>query len=285
MFKIGDFSRLAQVSTRMLRHYDQLGLLKPSQTDEWTGYRYYTIDQLPRLHRLIALKEMGFSLEQVAGLLEQDEVPVEQLRGMLRLRQAELEREIREGQFRLAEVESRLQQIELAGQPSPYEIVVKSIDPQPVASVRQLVPHVAEMDFFCESLYASLYQELRRLRIRPVGPEITIYHAEEYRETDLDVEAAVVVGEGDIGPAGAGASLEFRTAPGADLAAALIYEGPFAEIVPAVLELLRWVGTHQHAPAGSLRELHLSGPAHVDGKPVESAVVELQLPIAPIHRD
>ncbi len=285
MFKIGDFSRLAQVSTRMLRHYDQLGLLKPSQTDEWTGYRYYTIDQLPRLHRLIALKELGFSLEQVASLLEKDELPAEQLRGMLRLRQAELERAIREDQFRLAEVESRLRQIEQAGRPSPYEIVVKSIEPQSVASICQTVPHVAEMDYYCRTMYALLYDELRRLRVRPAGPEITIYHAEEYKETDLEIETALVVDELRSPLSPGEPEVGFRTVPGADLAAALIYEGPFAEILPAILELLRWIGTHNHTPAGPLRELHLSGPAHVDDRPVDSAVVELQVPIAPIHRN
>ncbi len=108
MFKIGDFSKLAQVSTRMLRHYDQLGLLTPGQVDQWTGYRYYTIDQLPRLHRLIALKELGFSLEQVSQLLQSGELSTEQMRGMLRLRQMELQRERAENQRRLVEVEARL---------------------------------------------------------------------------------------------------------------------------------------------------------------------------------
>ncbi|MEZ4516615.1 MAG: helix-turn-helix domain-containing protein [Chloroflexota bacterium] len=112
MFKIGDFSRLAQVSTRMLRHYDQIGLLKPSHTDKWTGYRYYTIDQLPRLHRIIALKELGFSLEQVATLLQDEDLSTGEMRGMLRLRQSELQHEIAAGQQRLIDIEARLHQIE-----------------------------------------------------------------------------------------------------------------------------------------------------------------------------
>ena len=100
----------------MLRHYDQMGLLKPSQTDEWTGYRYYTIEQLARLHRIIALKGLGFSLEQVADLLNRGEtVPALELRGMLKLRQAEITRELQEKQSQLASVETRLQQIEQEG--------------------------------------------------------------------------------------------------------------------------------------------------------------------------
>jgi DNA-binding transcriptional MerR regulator len=72
MFKIGEFSRLSRVSVRMLRHYDQLGLLTPSQTDPFTGYRYYSAQQLPRLNRIIALRDLGFSLEQIAGMLDEE---------------------------------------------------------------------------------------------------------------------------------------------------------------------------------------------------------------------
>ncbi len=181
MFKIGDFSRLAQVSTRMLRHYDQIDLLKPSHTDEWTGYRYYTIDQLPRLHRIIALKELGFSLEQVAALLRDEDLSPDQLRGMLRLRQVELQQEIAAGQQRLVDIEARLQQIEQAGQPPAYEVVVKSLAAQSIASVRQIVPAIWEMDYYCRTMYEHLYERLGELRIKPSEPEITIYHTEEYR--------------------------------------------------------------------------------------------------------
>jgi len=84
MFKIGDFSRLGQVSTRMLRHYDQLGLLKPKHTDKFSGYRYYTIDQLGDLNRIIALKELGLSLEQIAQIMgEAKPLNADKLRGML----------------------------------------------------------------------------------------------------------------------------------------------------------------------------------------------------------
>ena len=63
MFRIGDFSKLGWVSTPLLRYYDQLNLLKPSQTDKWTGYRYNAMEQLTRLRRIIALKELGLSLD------------------------------------------------------------------------------------------------------------------------------------------------------------------------------------------------------------------------------
>src|SRR5512135_1263810 len=102
MLKIGEFSRLSRVSVRMLRHYDQLGLLKPSQVDPLTNYRYYSAGQLPRLNRILALQELGFSLEQIGELLNEN-VPAEQLRGMLRLKRAEVEQGIQAEQARLAQ--------------------------------------------------------------------------------------------------------------------------------------------------------------------------------------
>ena len=104
---------------------------------------------------------------------------------------------------------------------------------------------------------------------------------------ELDVETAVVVDETLVLQPPVDArddAIDFHTIPGTELAAALIYEGRYADIQPAILELLRWVGTHQHTPVGPLRELHLSGPAHVNGLPVESAIVELQLPIARMNQ-
>src|SRR5215831_18698381 len=134
MIRIGDFSRLARVSVVTLRHYDDLGLLKPARVDPETGYRYYTPDQLPRLNRILALKELGFSLEQVARL-SSAELPAAQIRGMLVLQRAQLEQQVREQRARLAAVEARLQDIECEGAPPAFDIVVRPVEPQLVASI------------------------------------------------------------------------------------------------------------------------------------------------------
>src|SRR5262245_27655982 len=101
MFKIGEFSQMCRVSVRMLRHYDQLGLLKPSRTDSFTNYRYYSADQLPRLNRILALRDLGFSLEQIRNMLD-EELPAEQLMGMLKLKRAEIEQQMQVEQLRMA---------------------------------------------------------------------------------------------------------------------------------------------------------------------------------------
>jgi DNA-binding transcriptional MerR regulator len=93
MVKIGYFSRLSQVPKKTLRYYDQIGLLKPAYVDEFTGYRYYNISQLSRLNRILALKDLGLSLEQIGRILT-GELTAAELRGMLILRQSQLQEEV-----------------------------------------------------------------------------------------------------------------------------------------------------------------------------------------------
>src|SRR6202035_3307485 len=132
MLNIGEFARLGQVSPRMLRHYDQLGLLRTERVDDETGYRSYAVHQLERLHRLLALRDLGFKLEQIGDLLAK-EPSVEQLHGMLRLRRAELEQTVTEEHDRLRRVEAHLRAIEGSKTVSPQDVVVKQTQPLRVA--------------------------------------------------------------------------------------------------------------------------------------------------------
>jgi DNA-binding transcriptional MerR regulator len=120
MIKIGYFSRLSQVPVKTLRYYDQIGLLKPAQVDDFTGYRFYTISQLSRLNRILALKDLGLSLEQIGRILT-GELSAAELRGMLRLRQSQLQEEVKVVEEMLDRVEARLQIIEMENMMPNYE--------------------------------------------------------------------------------------------------------------------------------------------------------------------
>jgi DNA-binding transcriptional MerR regulator len=87
VFKIGEFSKLSQVTVKTLRYYDKIGLLRPAEVDRFTDYRYYSADPLPRLNRILALKGLGLSLDQIARLLE-DDLPPEHAADLIRLKQA-----------------------------------------------------------------------------------------------------------------------------------------------------------------------------------------------------
>ncbi|WCN38751.1 MerR family transcriptional regulator [Aneurinibacillus uraniidurans] len=137
MFKISEFSKLSQVPAKTLRFYDQLELLKPAYTDQQSGYRYYTSDQLLRLHRILAFKDLGFTLEQIKPLLSDDVSPTE-IRGMFRLKQAEVQSLIQSEMERLRRIEARLEQIERRGDGVPrHEVLVKKVEPLLAVSIRE----------------------------------------------------------------------------------------------------------------------------------------------------
>ena len=283
MLKIGDFSQLGQVSVRTLHHYDERGLLKPARIDDWTGYRFYSVEQLPRLNRILALKDLGFSLEQIGRLVD-DDVPAEQLRGMLALKQAEIERQLTAGRTRLLRVEARLRQIEQEGEPSPYEIVLKKTSPQTIASTRTTVPTVEDMPALRCDLYDELYEALERRGVEPGTPEFALYHTVEYLERDIDMEAAVAV-NGPIGPRpeGGGDRPAFRELPAVPEMASVVHEGSAWEIPRAITALFGWIGANGYATAGPYRELHLYGRENdlfrADSANVDSLLVEIQVPV------
>src|SRR5262245_65092877 len=124
MFRIGEFSQIARVSGRLLRYYDSIGLLRPVRIDPVSGYRYYSAGQLPRLHSILALKELGLSLDQIARLVDAD-ISAEALRGMLTLRKAQVEQAVEDDLRRLRQIEARLLFIEAADH-GTFDIVVKA---------------------------------------------------------------------------------------------------------------------------------------------------------------
>jgi DNA-binding transcriptional MerR regulator len=137
MFRIGEFSRIAQVSGRLLRYYDNIGLLSPEATDPETGYRYYSAQQLPRLNRILVLKELGLSLELIAHLLDQH-TSVDEIRAMLAARKAQIEQSLQEEMQRLQAVETRLQQIDSSGQIQEPDVVLKNLPAQRFLAVRDV---------------------------------------------------------------------------------------------------------------------------------------------------
>ncbi len=129
MFRIGEFSLIAQVSGRLLRYYDEIGLHSPEYTDPQTGYRYYSAGQLPRHNRILVLKELGLGLDQIPRLLDQD-TSSEAIRGMLLLRKAQITQAMQDDLAQLQLVEARLDQIDTVGQTPALDVVVKSVPPQ-----------------------------------------------------------------------------------------------------------------------------------------------------------
>ncbi len=191
MYLIGEFSKIAHVSSRQLRHYDQLGLLKPVYTDPTTGYRYYSAKQLPQLNRILALKEMGLSLEQIKRLLA-DNISLDELRGMLEMKKAQIEQMVYEELARIRRIESRIEQIDVEGQMGDYDVVVKSVPAQRYLSMRE-VCHSPEMTVqFASRLYQTLPSQVGQ---GVLGAFVMVLYSEEFDPTHLDLGLGFVVGD------------------------------------------------------------------------------------------
>ncbi len=277
MIRIGDFSRLSQVSVKTLRFYDEKGLLQPIQVDPLTGYRYYEYHQLRQLHRILALKDSGFSLDEIGQLLR-DDLSTGQLRGMLKLRQAEAARKVQEEMERLEHVAARLKQIEEEEAMPKYDVVIKRIEPIRVASVRGIVPTPPEQ--------GPLWEELGKFfsgrSAKTHCPCLTLYHDTEYKERDWDIEACQPI-DGDL--AGAG-RVKVHTLPAVEAMACVVHHGPFKTIGEAYQAIMQWIDQNGYRICGPGREVLLREPEPADPGTQMAAsqidpetVVEVQYPV------
>jgi len=273
MLKIGEFSKLAQVSVKTLRYYDELGLLRPDWVDRYTGYRYYALGQLPRLNRLLALKELGFSLVQIARLLK-DDLPAGELQRLMKLRQAELEQQVQAEQARLARVAARLRQIEQEGRQPRYEVVMKQVRPRLVAGIRDTIGEPDDLAGLLGELRS--YLKGRGSEPDPSAPGLAIYYDAEYLDRGADVEVAVPI----AGPWRGNARVAVHELSAIANAACLVHQGRPDRLAGAYRDLAAWTQANGFRPAGPNREIFLQG--FEAGLDPSSYVTELQLPVQPV---
>jgi DNA-binding transcriptional MerR regulator/effector-binding domain-containing protein len=270
VLKIGDFSRLSQVSVKTLRYYDDMGLLRPVDVDASTGYRYYSASQLPRLNRVLALKDLGLTLEQIGQVLAEGLSPA-QLQGMLRLKRAELQQQVDDEQARLRRIEARLRQIEREDTMPDYDVILKTVAPQWVGALRRVVPNYP--------LVGTLFGELfGGLGPYGSGELLTgiVYYDDEYKESEVDAEAVVFLKQRPPHPL----AVRVYELPAATMAS-LVHHGAYNGLPDAYRVLLQWIGENGYRVAGPNRELYLycTVPVRQDD---ESYVTELQFPVEKI---
>ncbi|MBX5449841.1 MerR family transcriptional regulator [Thermogemmatispora sp.] len=270
MLKISDFARLGQVSMRTLRYYDEIGLLKPVQVDPLTGYRYYAVEQLTRLHRILDLKEMGFELSQIVHLLDEQVTP-EQLRAVLQQRLAEVQQTIVIEQERQARIEARLQQLMLKDQQAHYDVVLKRLKSQLVATSRTTAPTRAQQLHFAR----QMLQFLKECGVKPdeqwllLTPDATGEGEGSIVEVAIPVEGASL---GNIVER-SGGHITIRELP-AVTAATLLYRGSPYSLSGVYQSLGTWIEAHGYAIAGPYRHLLLQ-----QADESESCLIEVQLPV------
>jgi predicted transcriptional regulator YdeE len=266
VLKIGDFAKLARVSVKTLRHYDKLGLLRPAWVDRWTSYRYYTLAQLPRLNRILALKDLGFSLEEVQLLLGEGLPPAE-LRGMLRLKRAELQRHLRTEQARLERVETRLRWIEREGELPRYEVVIKSVPARRVAGLRDWIPDYEHM----KSLFSKLdgYVQGRPGVVGKLAPRFAIYYEVQEGDRGIDAEAALPVND----TSRAEPPMCVHDLPAVEAMACVVHPGEPDSLGEAYAAAMAWIEENGFRVAGPTREVYLPEPGQ------GQSVVDVQFPV------
>ncbi len=260
MLKISDFSRIAQVSPRTLRYYDDLGLIKPQVIDPISGYRYYAFEQLARLNRILALKDLGFGLDQISTLLDANITP-EEMRDYLLQQEREIEARIRAEAERLRRVRDRLHQIDHEDDPLLIDVILKSAPAQPAIGSRMIIPTQPDLMFFCNHMLAEVYRWLKQNRIAYTSSQLILYRGEEYTETDIDTEVAVLLpSRPEMLPPFPHGAMRLFDLPAAPLLATTAYHGKLQESGKTARDLIRWCGQNRYLPlAGetAFRELHL----------------------------
>ena len=267
MLRIGEFSRLARVSVKALRLYDRLKLLSPARTDEWSGYRYYSGEQLPRLNAILALKDLGFSLEQIKRLLDEG-LSEAQIRAMLEMKREEVEQTMQAARERLDRVEARLKRMDREGGVlGGYEVVLKKVEALRVASVRDTLSAYSDVGRLFDEL--SGYAERHGIRS---SAWISVWHDREYRDEDVDGEAAFAT-EDSLPEDG---RIRENHLPAVESMAATVHHGSFGTIGSAYAALLDWIEANGYRVAGPNREIYLRGGDRQDDP---DYITEVQFPI------
>jgi DNA-binding transcriptional MerR regulator len=272
MLSIGEFARYLGVSVRMLRHYDALGLLVPASVDPFTGYRRYAAAQLDRGNRLVALKDLGFALDQIGPALDA-ELSVAELRAMLLLRRAQVSEQLAVDQARLAEIERRLRTIE-GGAMSELEFVEK---PLPAVRVAQIVDEVADQPEIgprIGPMFERLATVLAQNGIALDQPGLAWYRP---RDDRMEIAAAFPVTLAEPTAAMAAAGVQVATLDAVDRAVTVLHHGGMEGIGGTWQALVSHVEEKGYKLTDVSRELYLHMP--MDADPA-TWVTELQQPVA-----
>lgn len=274
MFRIGDFSRVARVSCRLLRHYDEIGLFKPARVEPATGYRYYSAVQLPRLNRILVLRDLGLSLEQIAQALRAD-LPAAELRGMLLMRRAEVEQVIDAQSQRLRQIESRIGQIEAEGRLAADDVIVRQEPARRLLSMRRMVPSFADGVRVIGELLATVP---RLVGEGALGELVAIAHAQDFEPENIDVEFGFFLQSAVEAPIALanGRSLEVRELAQVDHLATCVRVGPPQVAHLTTARIGQFIEANGYRISGPNREVFLQRPAP---ERMQDAVVEMQFPV------
>lgn len=263
MFRIGLFAKLNKVSVKTLRFYDQKGLLVPDHVDETNNYRYYSPDQMLVLNKILSLKELNFSLDEIR-LIVQEDVDLDYL---LELKILECQRRLDEDLERLTKMKLLKVQLKEANDMS-YDIVIKTSEAIKVATLRQRIPSYSEQG----PLWIELSEHIKKEGAKIVEPCMIIYHDSS---EDSGVDAEVV--EPIIGSVTPTDRIEVKNMIAGETLVSTVHKGPYDQLYLAYKALYEYVEKNGYTASGGIRELYLKGEWITSD--TSEYITEIQLPV------
>lgn len=248
MLKIGDFSRLSRISVRMLRYYDETGLLKPEKVDDISGYRYYGEEQLLRIGKINALRSMGFGVNAIAEILQSNNP--REIEQIFQIQKAQLSEEAKNIDMRIRFLDTALERLR-KDEIMKYDCIIKQMPQRYVASVRKVIPRYEEEG----RLWHILFSETAELGMLPCGPAMAKLHDKEYKEHDVDVEVQIEVkGRFDNTE-----NVVFRTEAAMNVAS-VTFKGSYEQFSDVYASLAAWVSENGYEFAGPMIDVYHVGP-------------------------
>lgn len=269
MFKIGDFSKLSKVSIRMLRHYDDIGLLNPEHIDETTGYRYYSAHQLSIANRIHSLKDMGFSLSSIKNILKEYN-DKESLSKYLSVHYSQLKEELEITQQKLLKIETTIERLGRDDIMKNYDVTIKEFASKYMMTLRKVIPNYEDEGI----LWKQLYSEVRGINVQNESPNYSkaVYYDIGYKESDVDVEIQVAVS----GKYNDTENIKFKTVEKVT-ATTTIIRGNFNQLTDACQAIGNWISDNNYEVSGPMFIIYHVGPS-VDSNP-DNWITEVCFPV------
>ena len=269
MLKIGDFSKLSRISIRMLRHYDEIGILRPERVDDFTGYRYYSESQLLLAGRIQSLKGLGFGLSVIKEILGKYGDPQEMEKFLL-VKRRELKEEAMAAEQKLMLLDSTLKWLRKDGSLMDYDVTLKTVPERYVASVRKVIPAYDQEGV----LWEIMHRELEQQKVQQAAPcyGMAIFHDEGHKEHDPDVEIQSAV----VGTYQDTEHVKFKTVPPTQVASA-IYKGGYDQISRVNAAVADWVVANGYDFDGKSFCIYHVSPSQTDNP--EELVTEVCFPV------
>ena len=268
MYRIGQFSKIGKVTVKALRFYEEEGLIAPDRIDAATGYRYYDSSQLPRIHKIVALRQCGFSIPEIRQIVNGKNIAA-----LFAERKRTLERAARESSLQLSSVCSYIESLKESGT-MRYQIVVKDLPAAIVYSKRMVVESYDSYFEVIPKIGEECVAANPGLRCVEDPPYCFIeYHDGEYKERDIDIELCEAVTDWGVDTP----TIKFKRIERVPEAACVLHKGPYSELRGAYAAVYKWIDDNDCLPSDNPRESYIDGIWN-RGDPSEW-LTEVQVPI------